>query len=145
MRMKLVICLLFSLVLASTLYAGEIKSGYMDSGPYSANSSLLQYNWVNSTGAPIYIKQVTIWLGADMGMQTDLFACVYKMSDGTQLSCVGWDRYASPTGLHQWTQTFAPDWITLLPGDALVLYTACNGSGGKCHAWVIFHYTTGPR
>jgi len=141
MRLKLVICLVFSLVLAPTLYAAEMHSFVMDTGAYVANNGLNRYGYTNSTDRIWYIWTINIWLGADKGMETDIFAAIYRMSDGEELSSIGWDRYAPPDGLHTWPEKYSPHWYTLMPGDSLILFTACNGSNGHCHARATVYYT----
>jgi hypothetical protein len=126
--MKRIFLILFLfLALTSSATAGELWVRAL-SLTYPCTGDLYETEWVNEWG-PIYIKQVTTWIGADKGSTTEINAAVYRASNWMAITNVGWDRYAPPTGLHQFTQTFSPDWIFLDHGDSLILQSWCKSFG----------------
>ncbi len=138
-----ILFILFVLFLSCSLsYPADLKVGSFNTGPFPCDGEMQNLYWHNE--GPIRVKQITVWIGADIGIKADICTCIYRLSDITTLTCLAWDRYINPTGLHQWTQNFAPDWIELKSGDALLLQGFCDGFNGKtksAHIAVWFWYT----
>lgn len=134
---------LIVLFLSTPVLAGDLRSGSMDTGLFPCDLTSKDVYWFNE-GPAIKVKQVTVWLGLRINGKADMAVCVYRLTDGTILSCVGWDRYSNPTGLHQWTQNFAPDYINLETEDGLGLQASCSGLNSitkQGHVVVKFWYT----
>jgi len=134
--------IIFLTLLVSPAFAGELYTLTLNTDPFNCNNKLQDIRWINE-GPPIKIKQLTVWIGAQTGTIADIAACVYKVSTGTLLAAVGWDHYGNPKGLHQWTQDFGDNWVTIGTGDAISLQSFCNGFNGrsrKAHAqaWVYY-------
>lgn len=142
--MKIGFILAAFLLFLNPAFASEMMTGGISTGGFICDSQLQVVRWDNS-GPPIKIKSVMFWIGAEMGTKADIAACLYKGSTTMQLSCVGWDRYANPNGLNQFTQTFSPDWITIETGDYLELQAWCNSfnvNDKHANVSVDFFYTT---
>jgi len=141
--MKRLILTVLIIVLALTTWAqaGEILTASIDTGPFNCNDEMQDFIWINDTGKSIKIKSVTVWIGAQAGTKADILACVF--TDTTMLLCVGWDRYANPTGLHQIDKSFGADWVTVPAGSVVRLQSFCHGFNGKtkkAHACTDIYY-----
>ena len=141
-KMKVAI-VAFILFFPLQIFSSELLSGWFETGPYQCDNQIVTATWTNS-GPPIKIKSTTLWMGANLGNKADIWANIVIPSRSALLSTVGWDHYANPTSLHQWTENFSPDWVTLGTGESLQIKTACNGFVSKAHQAhisVLFKYT----
>jgi len=99
----------------------------IDTGPFPAQRfgwsepRNLVKRWTNDSGAVLDIWQVQVWLGMDIGGRGDFWFTLSRASDGSVLALTNWDHYRDPTGPHAVHMDYAPNPMTLEPGDALVL------------------------
>lgn len=127
-------------------YPAELRSGSVSTPSFSCSTvQATDVFWANPTSGTIYIRHVTIWLGATW-QPIDTGALVSRKSDGLLLAFVAFDRYQPPSALHQWTETFSPDSIPLVAGDSLDLRAWCYGASGiNGQMWLgVWYTTTGP-
>lgn len=121
---------LFGLFMAHFAVAGDLQTAFLDTSAFYCNRQLQELRWTAPEN--IRVKQVTVWIGADgvSPTEADIGTCLFT-ENGTTLTCVGWDHYANPSGLHQWSQNFAPDWIKVKRGQDIILQAFCNGFNGE--------------
>ena len=119
-----------TMLLASPLYAESIGRQVLNTGPVACtqDTTPTQLYWSNDTGHVVHITRSQIWIGVDRGGQADIVVNVYRNTDFSILVTVGWDHYADPTGLHQWS---IPNDMILRPGDGLFVDFYCNWFKGK--------------
>lgn len=140
--MKTILVILI-LLIAVPVFSGELWVRALNSETYPCDGQIREDRWINE-GPPIRVKRLVTWIGATKGAIVEVSACTYRLSNWMGLSCVGWDRYAQPTGLHQWAEDFGENWVEISTGDALVLQTWCKQWGSifrSAHVGVMFYYT----
>jgi hypothetical protein len=86
-------------------------------------------HFVNTTGKPMFIKQMQMWFGMGMTGVGDFWSKVNRLSDGAYLGGTNWDHYAEPTGMHQLYYTYQPDHIYIAAGDGLAIEYGCLTPG----------------
>ena len=140
--MRTILVLLTLLLYLSPLHAAELKTIYLNTGPYKCGYKHVVVHellWVNE-GPPIKIKGSTVWIGMDRGSTGDTMAVLYKASTGDVVNMFAWDRYRNPDGVHQVTKDFGQDYMTLGTGDSLSLQYFCNASprdsNGHVQVWI---------
>ena len=100
-----------------------------DSGTFTCGEEH-QARWVNHGGA-LRIHQSQVWMGMYAGDVADLWVQVHRTPDGSLLHRGNWDHYADPTGIIDQIQlmNWTPNYILLLPGQALVFTYGCAKQG----------------
>lgn len=113
-----------------TATAAELQTLTIGTSSFSCNTvNVEEQSWVNTTGGPIHVQRVVLWMGAT-GHPIDTGALLKRQSDQMILSIVAYDRYQPPAALHQWGDTFTPHSFLVAPGDELTLRAWCYGGAG---------------
>lgn len=127
----------------------ELKSLVaLDSGPFTCPAAVATQSWTNTTDATMYVRIAQIWMGMTKAGVADYWTHATRMSDGAVLAIVGWDHYKDPDGLHQWAMNYQPDFMSIAPGDGIVLTYDCNVATSqptlRGHVSLTIWYTDNP-
>lgn len=123
-----ILTLLFGLT-APAIAAQDLKSmQVLDSGPFLCTAASASKTWTNASANTLYVRQAQVWMGMSGGGKADYPVNVKRISDNSFLAITGWDHYAEPTGLHQLTMLYEPDYMAIAPGDGLILTYDCNAT-----------------
>lgn len=133
------IALIFALIagLIHPAAAGGLKSMMVaPTNPYAFDTGVFVCTGVearmyfeNTTGAPIYIRSITSFLGMTGGAVADFFVRIWRESDHTVIQFTNWDHYKDPTALHNLVDNFAPDYVEIPAGDKVTLSYNCTKFG----------------
>lgn len=90
--------------------------------------------WVNDGFS--FVRKAQLWMGMNGGTVADFGFAVERDRDHTFFARGNWDHYSDPNGISDQyvTMDFAPDYILLLPGEAVTLYYHCQSFGEKAGA-----------
>jgi len=82
------------------------------------------------------VRKAQLWMGMNGGTVADFGFALARARDKTLLFRGNWDHYAEPNGINDQivTMDFTPDYILLMPGDAVTLYYHCQSFGDELGA-----------
>jgi hypothetical protein len=132
---------------------GSLQTAFFSTEtPFPCDATHRDYTWSNDTGAPIYLRQIRIWVGADLGQRGDIQASLYLaggIPTPQPLLLDSWDHYAEPTNFHVSAITYSPHYVAMVPGQWLTLTTRCatlpgTPTGKTSLQNVTLYYTTEP-
>jgi hypothetical protein len=103
----------------------------LNTGPFDCDGTLRVTRWANPEGRSLFVRKATLWAGMTYRGRADYDGAVYRESDGSLLVQLAWDHYGDPSAPHTIVQDFAPDWLELAAGDALVLHSWCRRVNGS--------------
>lgn len=138
------LALLLLALVVSAAPAAEVYSQWVaDTGAYRCGARG-DAHWINY-GPSIKLKQITLWMGMSAGGRSDYRAILYRLSDWQTLAHVGWDHYADPVAPnHAVTVDLGADWVTIVTGDGVWLYSDCTpgtpGISGHVAAFLRYVY-----
>lgn len=147
-KFKLAVGVLMSL--AFPALAGELQNtgSQLSNKSIPPDGALHNFSYVNTTGHPIYITQLKVFvIGGSYtgGVCTGwMMACKANEQD---VSLTYWSRYVDdghPQGAgsvtaNQINESYAPNYVTVLPGESIMMQVLAAGFGGKpafVSAWV---------
>ncbi len=124
----------------------------IDTGPFPCNGEDRRMEWVNPWPLTIRVKGMQVWVGARYGTRADIWVWPYRKSDDMVMPPhFNWDHYAEPTSPdHVLILPYSPDWISVGPGDAIVLNYGGNdvieaypgiGRQGEAHITVTIWFS----
>lgn len=93
--------------------------------PFDPPSEWDSIGWQNTTGHPLYLREARVWVGADQHGIADINTQLVRASDGQLLVFMPFDHYAEPSQPIIERVSFVPDYVTIAPGDGLILRQAC--------------------
>jgi hypothetical protein len=124
---KLLACLFAALISSPALASQDLNVTLaFNTNPFLCTNPATNAVYWNNSGAPMYIRQVVAWMGMDLTGKSDYAVKIKRNSDQAILAFTNWDHYAEPTGLHNLTMNFEPNYMLLADGDALVLEYDCT-------------------
>lgn len=109
----------------TTVPAGLIGREIITTGQFGCDGTQHQTEWQNNTGGALYVRQAQVWLGMYQGAVADFWVWLATDS-GNVLGHSNWDHYADPTNLHNLRYVYAPDFVLLEPGQAVILFYGCQ-------------------
>jgi hypothetical protein len=130
----------FDFLIPAPNYDAQDLIGFelFNTGPTLMDSKLHWLRGKNNTNRIIKIRQIDLWMGADLGVVADMNATIFRLrKDGKEEMMIqhAWDHYNNPTTLHHITYSFAPDFVALGIGQILELrhffgqFNTPNGHG----------------
>jgi hypothetical protein len=122
------------------LASQDLKSmQVLDSGPFLCSAASGSVTWINGSANTMYVRQAQVWMGMSTAGKGDYPVNVKRISDNSFLAITGWDHYAEPTGLHQLTMHYQPDYMAIAPGDGLILTYDCTKAAGTTQPNLLGH------
>jgi hypothetical protein len=138
--LRLIAALAFLIFAAPALAGQDLKSmQVLDSGPFLCSGPSASTTWINNSATTMYVRQAQVWMGMSTAGKGDYPVNVKRISDNSFLAITGWDHYAEPTGLHQLTMNYAPDYMAIAPGDGLILTYDCTKAAGTTQPNLLGH------
>lgn len=144
------ITLLVGLLIPLSASAAELTMALaINSDVFPCNHQVRYYVWWNPHTVPIQLQWTRVWQGMNLGGQADFFVNLYTYKKVGQappydlIHMSGWDHYANPTTPMTSVWTYTPDWVTIPPGQGILMETACYGvtRNELAHAAAFVGYT----
>jgi hypothetical protein len=142
---RLIAILGLLLSLSAPSFAADLKShlifdtGGVACGGPGATANVM--NWTNNTGATMYVRQVQVFQGMDLGGVGDFSFQVIRMSDASVMAFTNWDHYADPTAQHDKHYSYQPDYMAIAPGGVVALVHRCSAPT-TIHVQVVVRFWT---
>lgn len=100
----------------------------MATGPFVCDGERRVAEWVNESERPLKVRMAEIWLGMHRGSVADFWVWL-SLDDGNVLGHTNWDHYRDPVAPHYLRYGYAPDYVAVLPGQAVQLAYGCEAIG----------------
>ncbi len=123
-----------------------LGTNIINTGPFAADGKVKRVDWKNTSGKTIQIVKSRLWLGCDGGLVCDACADLVRDTDNALVATMQADHYKDEShGAAIESFDFAPYYVTLAPGEQLILLCWGNDyKGGRGHvhfaAFVWFKY-----
>ncbi len=110
--------------------------------PAASTDDRQSKTWTNTTGRTLKIRKAYLWTGIDLNGVCDTDVEVRRQSDSTLVAKVAWDHYSNPTAESGKIFDFGPNYVTVLPGEVLVMNYMTHTFGGnfnaahRCELWI---------
>lgn len=138
--LALLIALVFPVTAAELKFISPFT---VDSFPCRTQAWDRDWHYVqNPTGRTIYIRKVQLGMGVDMGGYGDIWTFLTRSTDGAVIAGYNWERYGTPTGLHEHVVTFGEHYMAVPANAGFLVNYGCMGltkdktKNGYTRVWI---------